>query len=154
VLRNTFDHGVETKARRHATMKPPRASVELSLTASNDGVELSVADDGRGIDWQSIRERASKLGLPHATQAELEEALYGDGVTTREHVTETSGRGIGMGAFRDVVRSCGGAITIESRPGFGTTITCRFPPLMLEGSRTSSAPKAPDQAAVGRSLSS
>lgn len=154
VLRNTFDHGVETKARRHATMKPPRASVELSLTASNDGVELRVADDGRGIDWQSIRERASKLGLPHATQAELEEALYGDGVTTREHVNETSGRGIGMGAFRDVVRSCGGAITIESRPGFGTTITCRFPPLMLEGSRTSSAPKAPDQAAVGRSISS
>ncbi|HEX3851042.1 MAG TPA: ATP-binding protein [Polyangiaceae bacterium] len=154
VLRNTFDHGVETKARRHATSKPPRASVEISLTASKESVELRVADDGRGIDWHAVRERASKLGLPHATQAELEEALYGDGVTTREQATETSGRGLGMGAFRDVVRSCGGTVSIESRLGFGTTITCRFPAQMLEGSRASWAPKAPEPAAGTSPLSS
>lgn len=154
VLRNTFDHGVETKARRQATNKPARASVEISLTASNEGVELRVADDGRGIDWRAVGERASKLGLPHSTPAELEEALFGDGLTTREQATETSGRGLGMGAFREVVRSCGGTITIESRLGFGTTLICRFPALMLEGSRASWAPKAPDQAAGGRPLSS
>jgi len=145
VLRNTFDHGVETLARRRATKKPDRASVEISLTASKEGVVLCVADDGRGIDWQAVRERAQKLGLPHATPAELEEALYGDGLTTREQATETSGRGLGMGAFREVVRACGGTITIESRLGHGTTITCRFPQLMLEGARASWAPKPPDQ---------
>jgi signal transduction histidine kinase/HPt (histidine-containing phosphotransfer) domain-containing protein len=147
LLRNTFDHGVETRARRRATTKPARASVEISLTASTEGVVLRVTDDGRGIDWEKLRERAAQLGLPHATQAELEEALYGDGVTTRDQATEISGRGIGMGAFRDVVRSCGGTISIESQWGLGTTISCRFPPLMLEGSRASSAPKAPDRAA-------
>ena len=143
-----------TSTYAQASNKPPRANVEISLTATTDGVELRVTDDGRGIDWQAIRERASKLGLPHASQADLEEALVGDGVTTREQATETSGRGLGMGAFREVVQSCGGTVTIDSRLGMGTNITCRFPATMLEGSRASWAPKAPAAAAADHPLSS
>ncbi len=150
VLRNTLDHGVETRARRSATTKPPRARVEIALTAWKEGIALSVTDDGRGIDWEKVRERARLLGLPHSTPAELEEALYGDGVSTRELLTEASGRGVGMGAVRDVVRSCGGQISIDTRLGFGTTINCTFPAAMLEHARSSLSPDAPAQAA-GRS---
>jgi signal transduction histidine kinase/HPt (histidine-containing phosphotransfer) domain-containing protein len=145
VLRNTLDHGVETRARRSATSKPARARVEIALTASKDGIALSVTDDGRGIDWEKVRQRADELGLPHTTQAELEEALYGDGVTTREQVTEASGRGLGMGAVRDVVRLCDGEISLESRYGFGTTVTLWFPSAMLEQPRSSLSPKTPTQ---------
>jgi signal transduction histidine kinase/HPt (histidine-containing phosphotransfer) domain-containing protein len=140
VLRNTLDHGVETSAERQAANKSPRARVEISLTASREGVALRVADDGRGIDWEKVRERGEKLGLPHATPADLEEALYADNVSTRERATEISGRGIGMGAVRDVIRNCGGEITIDSRPGAGTSMTCWFPVAMLEVPRSSLAP--------------
>jgi two-component system chemotaxis sensor kinase CheA len=137
VLRNTFDHGVEAAEERVAANKPAIAKVEIVLAASRQGVELRIVDDGRGIDWDKIRERASELGLPHATKADLEEALFVDKVTTRTSATEISGRGLGMGAVRDVVRSCGGAITVESRTGFGTAVVCRFPPSMIEWPRRS-----------------
>src|SRR5262249_25429425 len=103
-----------------------------------------VADDGRGIAWDKIRERAASLGLPHATSADLEEALYADKVSTHATATETSGRGVGMGAVRDAVRACGGTIAVETAPGRGTTLRFGFPAAMLEtpsAGRPSRTPK-------------
>ena len=137
ILRNTFDHGVEAAEERVAANKSAVAKIEIVLAASRQGIELRTSDDGRGIDWEKIRGRASELGLPHATKSDLEEALFVDKVTTRTSATEISGRGLGMGAVRDVVRSCGGAITVESLPGGGTTIVCWFPPSMIEWPRRS-----------------
>jgi chemotaxis protein histidine kinase CheA len=142
VLRNTFDHGVEPAAERAAANKPPHGKVEISLTASRGGVELCIADDGRGIGWERIAERAEKLGLPHATASELEEALYADKVSTLAKASETSGRGVGMGAVRDAVRACGGSVSIETSAGRGTAFRFRFPPAML-GSPRRSPSRAP-----------
>jgi two-component system chemotaxis sensor kinase CheA len=137
VLRNTLDHGIESADERRGAQKPLRGRVEITLTAEGGGVALSVADDGRGIDWDKVRERARRVGIPHATEAELEEALYADNVTTKDQATEISGRGIGMGAVRDVVQSRGGTMSVESRRGAGTTITCSFPSTMIDGPRFS-----------------
>ncbi len=131
VLRNTIDHGIELPEERAARGKPAAAQVSLSIRAKEDEVEVFIADDGRGIDWERIRARAFGLGLPHATPADLEEALYADGVSSRSTATETSGRGIGMGAVREAVRALGGRIDVESVSGSGTTFRFVFPAAML-----------------------
>ena len=142
-VRNALDHGIEPSDEREVAGKPRAGRLEITLTASLAGVELRIADDGRGIHWESLRERALELGLPHETQADLEEALYADRVTTRTSATEISGRGLGMGAVLDVVRGCGGTITAESQPGVGTTFSCRFPADMVEWTFRTAPPAAP-----------
>jgi two-component system, chemotaxis family, sensor kinase CheA len=86
-----------------------------------------LGDDGRGIDWSSVAAKAQRRGLPHETQSDLVEALFADGVTTRDEVNEYSGRGIGMGVIREACRSRGGEIHVDSQPGKGTTVEFRFP---------------------------
>ena len=131
ILRNTVDHGIETPAERSESGKPLPARVSLAIRASSDGIEVTISDDGRGIDWERIRSQASLLGLPHASDAELEEVLYADGVSSRSVATEISGRGIGMGAVRHTVRSLGGHIGIETAHGVGTTFRFVFRKSML-----------------------
>jgi len=131
VIRNTIDHGIETPAERTECGKAIPAEVTLSLHASTAGVEIRVADDGRGIDWERIRSRAAALGLPHGTAADLEEALYADGVSSKQAVTEVSGRGIGMGAVREAIRAMDGHIDIETTPGRGTTLRFLFPSAIM-----------------------
>lgn len=140
VLRNTFDHGIETPVERVNMGKLPGGKVEIAIAATKSGVEVRVVDDGRGIAWNKIAERARKLGLPHATQQDLEEALFSDAVSSKDKVTETSGRGIGMGAVREAVRACGGNIVIETSAGRGTMFRFRFPLTMLDAIRHSALP--------------
>lgn len=140
VLRNTFDHGIECAAERAAAGKAKGGRVMITISSTRTGVELRVIDDGSGIAWENIRRRAADLGLPHASQADLEEALYTDRVTSRTLATDTSGRGVGMGAVRDVVRSCGGTITIETAAGRGTTLRLHLPLSMLDAPRRSMLP--------------
>lgn len=131
VLRNTLDHGIESSAERVAAGKSPHGHVEISMARTSFGVELTVTDDGRGIRWEKIRDRAAQLGLPHATPLDLEEALYADKVSTQSVASRMSGRGVGMGAVRQVVRECGGRIEVESEAGAGTTFRFQFPMAML-----------------------
>ncbi len=131
VLRNTIDHGVETTAERKAAGKRGVGVVSLSLLADERGVELSIADDGRGVAWDRIRARASALGLPVATDEELEDALFADAVSSKEAATEISGRGVGMGAVRQVVHAHGGSIALSTTAGRGTCFRFQFPRGML-----------------------
>lgn len=140
VLRNTLDHGIESAADRASAGKRTDGKVTILLSASRGGLEICVTDDGGGIAWSKIRERAAALGLPHETDADLEEALYADRVSSRASATETSGRGVGMGAVRDAVRACGGALTLETAAGRGTTLRIRLPLAMLDSPRSSTFP--------------
>jgi two-component system, chemotaxis family, sensor kinase CheA len=88
-------------------------------------VELS--DRGPGIDWESIRARATEFGIPHSTQADLEEALFADGVSARSDVTEISGRGIGLSAVRAACRKRRGTVHVTTRRGKGTSFRFSFP---------------------------
>jgi len=131
VVRNTVDHGVETAAQREAAGKPARALVKLSVRRDGQRVVVSISDDGPGIDWGTVAARAREAGLPHATRADLEAALFFDGITTRRESTATSGRGVGLGALREVVRALGGDSKVDTASAGGTVFHFALPETML-----------------------
>jgi two-component system chemotaxis sensor kinase CheA len=127
VVRNAVDHGIEPAAERRAAGKEPAGRIRLSGAIEGDALVVSIADDGRGIDWSEVARRASALGLPTKTQADLVDALLRDGFTTRDEVGAVSGRGVGMGAVAAACHERGGHMTVRSVPMHGTTITFTFP---------------------------
>jgi len=126
-IRNAVDHGIEAAEERSAAGKAPRGTLRLSASARDGALSIVVEDDGRGIDWARVAEKASARGLPTATHEDLVHAILTDGLSTREDVTDVSGRGVGMSALDATVASLGGNIAIESRRGSGTRLTCTFP---------------------------
>jgi two-component system chemotaxis sensor kinase CheA len=126
VVRNAVDHGIETMDERLAAGKPARGRIVLSTRLVNEDLLIEITDDGRGISWDLIRKNAAAVGLPHETRAELIEALFHDGVTTKAEVSEFSGRGIGMGAVRAVCEKMGGVVEVIATTGRGTTVRCKW----------------------------
>ena len=88
---------------------------------------IEVKDDGQGIDWDRLAQKARAAGLPADTRADLERALFTDGISSRDEVSDTSGRGIGMGAVQAACQSLGGTIELESVMGGGTTFRFCLP---------------------------
>jgi two-component system chemotaxis sensor kinase CheA len=85
------------------------------------------------VAWSSVAAAAAAKGLANATRPDLLEALFADGVSTAEVVTELSGRGVGMSAVRDACRALGGVVEVESQAGRGTTVRCGFPDHIMGG---------------------
>ena len=139
VLRNALDHGIETPEARAAAGKPVHGKLGLSAHADSQCLTVEIKDDGAGIDWDRIRQKAKERELPHATEQELVAALFCDGLSTADVVTDVSGRGVGMSAVRDATRALGGTIAVISTRGAGTTIRFRFP-LSLPPSSPGDAP--------------
>lgn len=127
LVRNAVDHGFESPEERARSGKPPRPQLRLSGAVRDGELELEIEDDGAGIDWQAVRRSAAKHGMRAETEAELTAALFAVGVTSRQHVSETSGRGVGMAALYARVRELGGNISLNSRAGLGTRWTLSFP---------------------------
>lgn len=122
-VRNAVDHGIETPAVRALAGKPPRASLRLSTQLVGGDVVIEVQDDGAGFDWVKLAQRARDLGL----SSDLEQVVFINGVTTSETVSDTSGRGIGMGALRAACAGLGGEVEISSEPGAGSMVRCSIP---------------------------
>jgi two-component system chemotaxis sensor kinase CheA len=131
-VRNAVDHGIESAEERVAAGKTATGHLTLSAKVEKQEVVVAVADDGRGIDWTTLGERAKERGLHCKTREELVEALFFDGVSTAETVTEISGRGVGMGALREACASLGGYLEVPFVEGPGTIIEFRFPRKSLE----------------------
>jgi signal transduction histidine kinase len=127
LLNNAADHGVESDAERRSAGKPVPARVWLSARVGRGDVVVEVRDDGRGIDWDRVRTVAAERGLPNKSRRDLEQALLSEGFSLKYQVSETSGRGVGLAAVRNVVSAMGGRIEIESTPGTGTVWRFRFP---------------------------
>ncbi|HEY5959363.1 MAG TPA: nitrate- and nitrite sensing domain-containing protein [Polyangiaceae bacterium] len=127
VVRNAVDHGLEPEAERVAAGKSPVGTLSFRSRESGGNFTIEVEDDGRGVDWSKIGDRAVKMGLPSASQADLVRALFADGITTRETATEYSGRGVGMAAVEQAVLSLSGRIDVTSQSGKGTLFTFTFP---------------------------
>lgn len=140
VLNNAADHGLESDEERAALGKPVPGTVWLSTKATEREVIIEVRDDGRGIDWQALKQLAAQRGLPHGSAVELEQALFTDGLTLKRAVSEVSGRGVGLGAVRSVVTAMGGKIEVESADSVGTTWRFRFPAPALLHSEAESEP--------------
>lgn len=127
VIRNAVDHGIEMPADRRASGKPIHGKLRIITSRDGDTFSIKIQDDGRGIDWDKVAEKARAKGLPAKTRQELTEALFSDGITSADHVTQFSGRGVGMGAMRSAAAERRGEVTVHSEGGAGTTIEFRFP---------------------------
>lgn len=133
LLRNAIDHGIESPAERLARGKS--AEGRLALHAFHEGgkVFIEIADDGEGIDPQRIRAKAiqSKLVTPEQADRlndrELVNLIFLPGFSTADQVTPISGRGVGMDVVQKNIEKIGGSVTIESRPGRGTTVMMKIP---------------------------
>lgn len=130
LIRNAIDHGLEPRAERAASGKPDPV---LSLRAALEGDEavISIEDDGRGVDWDHVRERAQARGLPVGTTGELAAALFSDAFSTRDQSTRTSGRGFGLAAVRAELTRMSGRSAVESAPGRGTLFRLYVPAEVL-----------------------
>ncbi|WP_170319923.1 ATP-binding protein [Polyangium spumosum] len=132
-LRNAVDHGVERPEVRRAAGKPERASIVVSARQKGAEVEMSVEDDGAGVNFDAVRERVVDLGLSTAEGAararddDLTELLFRPGMSTRTEVTDVSGRGIGLDAARAAIQRVGGRVALSTRRGQGATLRIRVP---------------------------
>jgi two-component system chemotaxis sensor kinase CheA len=132
LLRNAVDHGLELPDVRRAQGKPVIGRLTLSALRDRSAVAIRVTDDGRGIDRERVLRRAIDGGLvePGRTSLSDEELLRiisRPGFSTAEQVTDLSGRGVGIDAVYNRVRSLGGTVDIRTVPGEGTTVTMRLP---------------------------
>ena len=126
-VRNAIDHGVELPGERLEAGKSETAHVALTSSVQGGVLRIEIRDDGRGVDWARVRERAARLGLPSETDDQLVEALFSDGVSTKDEVSDLSGRGVGLAALRAAANHEGGRITVASEPRRGTSLRFEFP---------------------------
>ena len=131
VVRNAFDHAIESSEERAALGKPSEGVIQIDASQRGNDVVISVRDDGRGIDADIVRARAIERGLI-ASDAELSrketlELIFAPGLSTRSEVTETSGRGVGMDVVRSNISALGGLVGIDSTPAVGTEIQFTLP---------------------------
>ena len=127
VLRNTVDHGIEDREERQKSGKPERSLIKVSTAVQSDRFLITVQDDGPGIDWDRLRAKAAELGISGSADLKSAELLCIPGLSSKDVVTEMSGRGVGMTALADVCKPLGGRIEVESERGVGTRITFSFP---------------------------
>jgi len=134
LLRNAVDHGIEPPEERATRGKPAVGQLVLAAVRERSSVAISVRDDGRGIDRAAVLRRSRELGLGGGVEGieqvgdELLFHLIAQaGFTTAEHVTDVSGRGVGIDAVLTAVRALGGSVELRSEVDRGTTFTLRLP---------------------------
>lgn len=129
LLRNSVDHGIESPELRSRLGKPPCGTIAITVAQKDGGkIEVTVADDGAGIDAGKVKASAARLGeLTDAQVAQLgeDEALalvFRSGVSTSRIITDLSGRGLGLAIVREKIERLGGSIDLHTRQGSGTTL--------------------------------
>ncbi len=127
VVRNAVAHGLETPHHRRQASKSDTGRIRLQVQETDGGLELTIEDDGAGIDWGAITARAVAMGLPHATHDDLVAALLHDGLTTRDHADALAGRGVGLSAVAHTLADLGGTLSVASSRGQGTVWRFRVP---------------------------
>ncbi len=134
LVRNSVDHGIESNEERKAKGKMEKGKVTLSARTEAGKVWICVEDNGTGLDREKILAKARRQGIldpqkPDAayTDKEVYQFITLPGFSTNEQVTEYSGRGVGMDVVVQNIQAIGGALEIESTPGFGSTMSLKIP---------------------------
>ena len=133
MVRNAVDHGLESPEARERAGKPRAGRVTLAAAHRGNRVVVTVADDGKGLPVDRIREKVAARGLlPEAEAARLSTAevipyIFHPGLSTAEAVTNISGRGVGMDIVKDRIEQLNGTVAVRTEPGRGTTFTIRLP---------------------------
>jgi two-component system chemotaxis sensor kinase CheA len=128
LVRNAVDHGIEPPAERAAAGKPAAGNITISADLKGAQVEITITDDGRGIDRQRIREEARARGLPESVEdRDLLALVFHPGLSTARALTAVSGRGVGLDVVKSQVIALHGTVGLESVAGVGTTFTLTVP---------------------------
>ena len=133
MVRNSVDHGIELPEARLRAGKPAAGRLTLSAQQEGDHILITVRDDGAGIDAERLREKALQKGLLDAASAsrlapeECLDLIFLPGFSTKEQVSDLSGRGVGMDVVRSRIKELNGSVSIDSRIGQGTTFRIRVP---------------------------
>ena len=131
VMRNAVDHGLEDPLTREKAGKAPRGKVEISASNAGQGIVLQVKDDGAGLNRAAIIEKARRKQLISEDAEISDEAalrlILLPGFSTKESVSNLSGRGVGMDVVNQAVQRLRGTLKIESTPGEGTTFKIQLP---------------------------
>jgi two-component system chemotaxis sensor kinase CheA len=131
IVRNALDHAVETPEERLAAGKDPEGIIRVEAFQRGNHVVIAVSDDGRGIDVKRLRAKAEDKGLVQRDEVlsdqETLDLVFAPGISTRDAVTETSGRGVGMDVVRSNITALGGVVDISSTLDRGTTVSMTLP---------------------------
>lgn len=132
LVRNAIDHGIENSDERLAQGKPQKGMVTLEAKNAGSDVLILVKDDGKGLNKEKILMRAKEHGMltkpeSEMTDMEIYNLIFLPGFSTKESVTEFSGRGVGMDVVVKNIEMVGGTVSVDSQEGFGTTITLKIP---------------------------
>ncbi len=130
LLVNAVDHGIEAAADRVAVGKRATGTVSVGAEIVDERVEVSVSDDGVGIDWDKVADVAAERSIPFVL-SDLSPLLFQPGFTTTEEVTDFSGVGDGLASVRDILEKVNGVVHVESPRGKGTTVTMTLPMSMV-----------------------
>jgi two-component system chemotaxis sensor kinase CheA len=134
LVRNSVDHGIETKEEREASGKKEKGRVTLAAKTESGKVWISVQDNGTGLNREKILAKARKQGIldpmrtdSSYTDKEVYQLITLPGFSTNEKVTEYSGRGVGMDVVVANLQAIGGTLEIDSTPGQGSTMSLKIP---------------------------
>ena len=133
LIRNALDHGLEMPEERKAAGKPAIGTIRLEARHRAGMLQIVLSDDGRGIDLERLRTKVVERELTTAaiadelSEAELLEFLFLPGFSTKERVTEVSGRGVGLDVVHNMVRSVGGSVRVIAHRGKDTRFVLQLP---------------------------
>ncbi|WP_456380597.1 chemotaxis protein CheA [Thiolapillus sp.] len=131
LVRNSLDHGLETPEVRVAKGKPEQGRLELSAQHESGNIVIRITDDGAGLDREKILQKAIEKGLvsdkEELSDERIDNLIFQPGFSTAEQVSDLSGRGVGMDVVKRNISDLGGAVSIHSSQGKGSTVTIRLP---------------------------
>jgi len=133
MVRNAISHGIESAEDRQRGGKPAQGRLRLDAYHQGNQVIIEISDDGQGMDVRKIKAKAVQLGLTtpeeaeRLTETEVLDFIFRPGFSTAAEVTEISGRGVGMDVVQSVLHRLKGTVTVETRPGQGTTFRLKLP---------------------------
>lgn len=133
MIRNSCDHGIETKEERLESGKPAKGTVTLDASQEGNNIVLKISDDGKGMNADKLKEKAFEKGIiteeqvDSMTEREAYQLIFAPGFSTAAKVSSVSGRGVGMDVVRTNITKLKGMIEIESELGVGTTFIIKLP---------------------------
>ena len=129
VFRNAIDHGLETPEERIAAGKPEAGTIEIHAKTHQNMIELVITDDGKGISKERIEKKMLEKGIPteHLSEKQILMQIFEAQFSTKDQVTDLSGRGVGLDAVKFEVEKLGGKVDLETHLGKGTKFKFLLP---------------------------
>lgn len=133
LVRNSVDHGIESPDDREAVGKEREGCVILSAAQEGDHIQLTISDDGKGMDANVLRDKAVEKGMldreaaDRLSEAECYNLIFAAGFSTKTEVSDVSGRGVGMDVVKTKIAQLNGSVYVHSTPGKGSQVVIKVP---------------------------